>query len=184
MRPADLRHVLRAAAGVSGEKKLLIIGSISVLGRHPDAPHILTMSDDVDIVTPLDPAKSDDIDGAIGEMSQFHHEFGVYAHGVSPETAILPADWEDRVVRKSHEDLGEVELLFLSPVDAAYSKLAAGREKDFEWVRELFHHHLANQGELARLIARTAPGPLQDKLTRNFTVALGRKPGDVSSDAG
>ena len=40
--------------------------------------------------------KSELIDGAIGELSQFHQTFGYYAHGVDQTTATLPAGWADR----------------------------------------------------------------------------------------
>ena len=38
------------------------------------------------------------VDGAIGEPSPFHHTFGVYAQGVSIETAVLPPGWQHRLV--------------------------------------------------------------------------------------
>jgi len=41
----------------------------------------------------------------------------------------------------------------LAPVDLAYSKLAAGREKDSEFVAALLHHKIVRPSELQRLIA-------------------------------
>jgi hypothetical protein len=47
----------------------------------------LLTSQEADIYPLGDPAKSDLIDGTIGELSPFHETFGYYAHGVGPETA-------------------------------------------------------------------------------------------------
>ena len=43
------------------------------------------------------------IDGAIGEGSYFHEQFGYYAQGVGPETAVLPEGWESRLVGVGNE---------------------------------------------------------------------------------
>ena len=97
MNAEQLRHLLRAAASITGEKEFIVIGSQSILGSHPDAPRSLRKSIEGDTYPKDHPEKSIDIDGAIGELSPFHQEFGYYAHGVSPETATLPAGWEQRL---------------------------------------------------------------------------------------
>jgi hypothetical protein len=38
-----------------------------------------------------DEAKSDLVDATIGELSQFHDEFGYYPQGVSVNTGVFPA---------------------------------------------------------------------------------------------
>lgn len=38
MNAEHLRHILRAAAAVTGEKVFVVIGSQSILASHPDAP--------------------------------------------------------------------------------------------------------------------------------------------------
>ena len=57
------------------------------------------MSVEADLAWRHDPdaAKADNVDGAIGEGSQFHREWGYYAQGVEISTAVLAAGWEDRV---------------------------------------------------------------------------------------
>ena len=60
----------------------MIIGSQALLGAFPDAPSELLTSMEVDMYPLNDPAGSDVIDGAIGDGSQFHATFGIYAHGV------------------------------------------------------------------------------------------------------
>jgi hypothetical protein len=73
------------------------------------------------------------IDGNIGELTRFHETFRIYAHAVSPETATLPADFKDRLVESQ---IGTARVRCLAPIDLAYSKLAAGREKDLQFMIE------------------------------------------------
>ncbi len=82
------------------------------------------------------------IDGAIGEESPFHEEFGCYAHGVGPETAVLPRGWRRRAVRLRTKATHGVTAICPAPADLAVSKLAAGRPKDLEFVRALVRHGL------------------------------------------
>ena len=54
-------------------------------------------------VYPLeDPARAIKVDGAIGDGSSFHRQFGYYAHGVGPETAKLPQARKGRTPRHRH----------------------------------------------------------------------------------
>jgi hypothetical protein len=77
-----------------------------------------------------DESKADAVEGAIGELSLFHQTFGFYAQGVSICTAVLPAGWQDRVVRWSNQSTGAANAAFLEPHDCVVSKLVAYREKD------------------------------------------------------
>ena len=76
----------------------MIVGSQSLLGQFPNAPEELLLSMAADVFCLRDAADSDLIDGSIGEGSPFHRTFGYYAHGVSGDTAVLPAGWRDRLV--------------------------------------------------------------------------------------
>ena len=89
-----------------------------------------------------DPGKADLIDGTIGENSPFHSTFGYYAHGVAPETATLPVNWKPRLARVQNENTNRIAGLCISLVDLIVSKLAAGREKDLDFVRAVFAHSL------------------------------------------
>lgn len=44
MTRAQLEHVIRAAATISQDDEIVIIGSQAVLGQFPDAPEALTVS--------------------------------------------------------------------------------------------------------------------------------------------
>lgn len=170
----QLRHILRAAAGATGEKVFVVIGSQAILGSHPDAPRSLRKSVEGDTYPKNNPAKAIEVDGVIGELSPFHREFGYYAHGVSPETATLPEGWEQRLVELQVNDPGGTIGLCLEKHDLAFSKLAAGREKDIEFVRELLKHRLINRGQIVRLIEAEINPTLKNRLTRNWALTLSK----------
>lgn len=172
MNVEQLRHILRAAAAVTGETVFVVIGSQAILGSHPDAPRSLRKSVEGDTYPKNHPDKAIEVDGAIGELSPFHHEFGYYAHGVGPETATLPDGWEQRLVEfQVNDPLGTIGLC-LEKHDLTFSKLAAGREKDFEFIRELLKHRLINRGELLRLIESEKGDELKQLLVRNWTIVM------------
>ena len=65
--------------------------------------------------------------------------------------------------------------LCLEKHDLAFSKLAADREKDMEFVRELLKHRLINRGKLMRLIDGVINTDLKQRLVRNWSIALSEK---------
>jgi hypothetical protein len=140
MQRKDLEHLIRAAAAITNQYEFVIIGSQSILGTEPFAPPTLLQSMEADFYPLNDPDLADLIDGAIGELSPFHDRFGYYAQGVSPNTAILPTDWQLRLVKIQNENTDLKIGLCLDPTVLAASKLAAGREKDWLFVAELLHH--------------------------------------------
>jgi hypothetical protein len=127
------------------------------LASCPDAPEELLRSVEVDCYPLDDPAKADLIDGSIGELSPFHETFGYYAHGIGPETAVLPRGWRRRVVRLENENTGGVIGLCLAPDDLAVSKLLAGREKDVEFVRAMLRARLVTEARIRSLAPELSP---------------------------
>lgn len=95
----QLEHAIRAACNVSGDTELIIFGSQAILGQYPDADEQLRKSIEVDLSPKNKPGAIHDIDGALGENSPFHQIHGFYVHGVSLETASLPAGWEERTTK-------------------------------------------------------------------------------------
>ena len=88
--------------------------------------------------------KSDKVEGAIGEFSPFHETFQYYAEGVSTSTAVLGPGWEDRLVVFENESTKPGRGLCLEPHDCVAAKLAAGREKDFEFAAALLREQLVD----------------------------------------
>ena len=52
------------------------------------------------------PELSDDIEGSLGRYSHFDQTFGYHADGVGPDTALLPAGWESRLVPVCNDNTG------------------------------------------------------------------------------
>ncbi len=148
MKLSQLIHVLRAASEISGEKSFVLVGSQAVLLALPAPDGRLTLSDEIDLYPSMAPEKSDLIDGVIGALSMFHDTHGYHADGVSPETAVMPADWMDRA--RLHY-FGDITAICPDLTDLCVGKVAAGRDKDAEFLRILLaEHHV----DLAVLVER------------------------------
>ena len=161
MRREDFEHVLAAAAEVTGRDELVVIGSQAILGSHNDPPATLLVSLEVDVYPLDEPAAAIDIDGALGDGSQFHVTFGYYAHGVGPETAKAPSGWQERLVRR---EIPERVASTRTPIawcleihDLVLSKCAAGRERDWEYASEALKAGLVDADVL---LARVPDLPL------------------------
>lgn len=165
MRRDQLEHVLRAACTVAAEETALVIGSQAILGSFPEdaLPEAAVRSIEVDLTFLEDPSdeKSDLVDGALGELSQFHETFGYYAQGVSVTTAVLPAGWRERLVTFRTPGTGAASGMCLEPHDLVISKLVAHRVKDLEFAAELLRAGLVQADTLRERIAST---PISDAL--------------------
>src|SRR6266496_567678 len=106
MKRSELEHIIRASSAIAEDKEIIAVGSQAILGQFPNAPAELLRSVELDVFPKNRPDRSIVIDGAIGEQSVFHHTFGYYAHGVGPETALLPVGWEQRLVVVRNENTG------------------------------------------------------------------------------
>lgn len=126
---------------------MIIIGSQAILATWPDAPLLLRRSGEIDAY----PANardwevrhpgfeaSEEIHALFGEASPFHLAHGFYIDGVDETTALLPADWRQREVRRPIQD-GEKTIFAVVPEvhDLAVSKLCRLEDKDKEFVGEL-----------------------------------------------
>jgi hypothetical protein len=165
MRRNELEHLIRAAAAITDQYELVIVGSQSLLGAVPEPPASLTESMEADVYPLHCPELADLIDGAIGEGSPFHDRFGYYAQGVGPKTAVLPVGWEQRWVPIQNANTDLKVGFCLDPNDLALSKLAAGREKDWPFVAELIAHKLVNVQILLRRL-ETMKLPNAEKIAR------------------
>ena len=70
MKREQLEHLIRAAGGVTGSRRLIVIGSQAILGEHPfDAPPEAMRSREADLI-PIDaPDTADVLTGTLGELS-------------------------------------------------------------------------------------------------------------------
>jgi hypothetical protein len=150
---SELEHAIRAACDVADDTEVWVFGSQSILGQFPNAPQALRQSVEVDIAPRNHPERVDQIDGALGELSQFHQTHGFYVHGVAIESATLPSDWQLRTVPVPGRGARESTGYCLEGHDLAASKLVAFREKDREFVRVLLAEQMINSSTLLERIA-------------------------------
>jgi hypothetical protein len=135
MNRTQLEHIIRAASQISGDSEIVVIGSQAIHVQPMRLPPIAFQSIEADVYPRNHPERADDIDAAIGELSTFHDTYGYYAHGIGPETAILPAGWQQRLIRHSSPNTGGATALCLDVHDLVLSKYAAGRDKDRESIK-------------------------------------------------
>ncbi len=157
----EFLHAIRSAAQVASVDELLVFGSQAILLMHPDPPAALRQSVELDVVPYRHPERWETIDGPLGEQSPFHLTHGFYVHGVGFETATFPAHWEARCLRVP---VGRPPVVVICPElhDLAASKLAAGRDKDFNYVSVLIEHDLIDTHKLLRRVAKL-PVPQEDR---------------------
>ena len=148
----QLEHIIRAASRISGDAEIVVIGSQAIHAQEMPLPPMVFQSMEADVYPRNHPERADEIDGAMGELSEFHEAFGYYAQGVSPQTAVLPAGWERRLIRLTSTNTEGATGLCIDVHDLALSKYAAGREKDIEFNRELVRHGIVNRRKLRRLV--------------------------------
>jgi hypothetical protein len=162
----QLEHVIRTAATIADDDEIVVIGSQAILGAFPDAPEELVRSMEADVWPRNHPERWELVDGSIGELSPFHENFGYYAQGVGPETAVLPDGWQDRLVRVESDRTRGAVGLCLEIHDLVISKYAAAREKDMDFVRAVIRHRLVAQDTLQSRLDAT---PIED--SRRATIS-------------
>ena len=154
MNRQQFEHVIAAAANVVDLDEFVVIGSQAVLGTVAAIPDSMLVSMEADVYPLQQPARAIEIDDAIGDGSQFQRTFGYYAHGVGPETAKLPREWEDRRVRVDIPPRPGSErkpVAYCPEIhDLVLSKLVAGRERDIDYARQAKAHNLVNPAVLSQ----------------------------------
>lgn len=171
MKRSELEHLLRASKGATGEQDFIIIGSQSVLGKHPDAPRELRQSMELDIYVRSKPEELRiEIERNLGELSRFSETFGYFADGVSPDTAFLPEGWETRLTPVCNENTDGATGWCIDPADLTIAKLYANRPKDISFIRAMLKHRFIRPSQIERLIATFADETIRQRLLNAFAV--------------
>jgi hypothetical protein len=140
----QLAHVLRTVSQLTGDHDVLVTGSQSILGSYSEdeLPPEATGSMEVDTAFFSDPddAKSDLVDVNIGELSEFHDEFGYYPQGVSVSTGV---SFETPGTRPGRG-------LCLEPHDCILAQLVRFDEKDQNFAYVLVRARLIDLDILQR----------------------------------
>jgi hypothetical protein len=163
VRRDEFEHLIAAAAEVSGEREIVVIGSQAILGSCTDPPETMLFSMEADLYPHADPRKAEEIDGSLGDGSPFHGTYGYYAHGVGPETAVAPMGWGDRLVRvdippRVGQEAGPVALC-LEAHDLVLAKCVAGRHRDWEFAGHAIAAELVEVDELLNRVANLPEPP-------------------------
>ncbi len=156
MKRAQLEHLIRAASEVTKEREFIVVGSQAALVTSDCLPKDMSCSPELDMYVPGKPTMSDEIDGALGELSPFHATHGYYGQGVGPETAMLPSKLRDRARRLCNEGTGGSQVIAPDINDLCTSKLIAGRAKDYAYARAALKSGLAKIVVLLDRLAEVA----------------------------
>lgn len=185
MKRIQLEHIIRASGEIAGVQDVIILGSQAILGQFPEltepvfksdcedisaqemSQHILLRSIEVDVLIPDAEERSDLIDGAIGELSPFHHTYGYYAQGVDSTTAILPEGWKERLIIVCNENTNHIRGHCVEIHDLVISKLYAGRQKDIEFFHAAIKLQLITQEILLERLDVTPISEKRKKIIRN-----------------
>jgi hypothetical protein len=173
VRKPDFDHVIAVAATLTGETEIVVIGSQAIFGATESPPEPMLRSLEADIFPRVRPERADEIDGTLGDGSQFQATFGYYAHGVGPETAKAPTGWDDRLVRvdvpRRPGETGTVAALCLEAHDLVLAKCAAGRQRDRDFALDALRADLV---EMARLLAEVEAMPLDARHREHLRAML------------
>lgn len=166
----QLTHLIKVCCEHADVYEIVVFGSQSVLGARPDPGPDFTASMEADVFVPGDPDKTNAIDVNLGEGSPFHEKHGYYAQGIGPETAFLPAGWEDRMVKLGSPTITDGRIGHcLSLPDLFLSKAAAGRDKDRPFCQAMLTHGFVAADEvLTRVPTMPISQPEQSLLIRRI----------------
>ena len=133
----EFRAAVRAAAEVYGLREFVVMGRGSLSASLPGSAASLRMTEDIDLYPvgdSLDYDRLASLDPELGVQSDFFSSHGFCVQRVGDWTVMYQPDgWEDRAVRLEVDD---IKVTVLSPIDLAYNKLEAGRDKDLEFIAE------------------------------------------------
>lgn len=154
---ADLKVALKAAAAAYDRKRFVVVGSASILASFPDAPGYLRLSADIDMF-PIRKLKTETFkpgDDRVGQYSEFEVEHDFYVERVGDWTMLSQPDgWLERCVKFSVDG---IDGYCLHPLDLAYNKTEAGREKDILFVAGMINEQIITSAGLEDFIREGCP---------------------------
>lgn len=138
MRKSDLFELIAAIKSLAPNETPVIVGSQAVYLVTNFPPDIVRQSIECDFL--ISGGKTEiraEINKKLGVFSQFQIEHGFYADALGLATVVLPTGWQERLQNLEDEN-GNLIAKAAEIHDVAVSKLIAGREKDFAFLKELF----------------------------------------------
>ncbi len=172
MQRHQLEHLIRAAATVTNRYEFVIVGSQSILGSIESPPFDCLFSMEADLYALGAEELSDQIDGVLGEGSQFHETYGYYAQGVDSSTAKLPAGWESRLRRLQGPGTDDRIGYCIDVLDLFMSKCAAARPKDRDFNMTLLRAGVVDAEVALALVAHMPVDNRAQASIRSFIARL------------
>ena len=137
----DLSERVKQVAGVDVP---IIVGSQSIYAVTPLPPESVRQFIECDFLLLSAGAQAyRAVIEQIGFASSFQEAHGYYADAVGLATVVLPPGWQERLLPLMDES-GRLRAYCLEVHDTCVSKLMAGREKDFIFIRELLERGLVD----------------------------------------
>ena len=156
----DLRLALAECAALTSEDEFIVVGSVAIVGAIPAATAALRVSQDIDLFVKSGATaeKNRIIYERFGPDSAFavEHDFYIEPVGEWVVKTSLPG-WQDRLVRVDAP--GGAIGWCLSPLDIAYNKAEAGREKDLVYLAELFRSGIVRPSEIKAAMTSAGIAP-------------------------
>ncbi len=138
MRKSDLFELVRHIKAVAPEETPIIVGSQAIHAVTPILPEIVQQSIECDFLFTSGKTETRvEVNKKLGVFSSYQLEHGFYADALGLATVILPTGWRERLQPLADEN-GKVVAFCAEIHDVAVSKLIAGREKDFLFLKEAF----------------------------------------------
>lgn len=137
MRKQNLFELTSEVRKITGNLPI-IVGSQAIFAVTDFPPEIVKRSVECDYLLIKEFAKLRlPLTEKLGIFSDYQQKTGFFADILGLATVVLPQNWEERLVELK-DDNGEPVAFCVEIHDVAVSKLAAGREKDYEFLQTAF----------------------------------------------
>jgi len=137
MRIHALKHLVKAAGALGESRKVVVLGSASLLVSFPELGEAGLLENTYDgdlLLEPISKEIAAFLNESLGQESLFSAEKGYHADILHPTIVeSLPPGWEERLVPMDGFD----DVFALDPCDLAAVKVVVGREKDLALVKGL-----------------------------------------------
>lgn len=138
MRKSDLFELIRQIKAIAPEETPIIVGSQAAHAVTQFLPEIVQQSIECDFLFASGkPETRVEVNKKLGVFSSYQLEHGFYADALGLATVVLPTGWRERLQPLADEN-GKIIAFCAEIHDVAVSKLIAGREKDFLFLKESF----------------------------------------------
>lgn len=152
MNEIQVFEALESLRVITNETHMIVIGTQSLHGTHPNAPDEIMHSREVDVILKHKASLANWISDVVGDETPFEVERGYFIDHVRPKPGlpILAEGWEYRMTRSTAVRGCMID--FLSPPDLAIAKLGAKRDKDLPFIAGMVERKILSLKDIKSLI--------------------------------